>query len=73
MRRIMILLKEGFEKSLREVEDYKVNPDAIPYINMTEDRDNVQYYVYAEFPGVKDVVGIKDVIVKYRDVEYRLR
>ena len=28
MRRIMILLKEGFEKSLRETEDYKVNPDA---------------------------------------------
>lgn len=53
--------------------EYKVNPDARPYINMTEDRDNVQYYVYAEFPGVKDVVGIKDVIVKYRDVEYRLR
>ena len=53
--------------------EYKVNPDARPYINMTEDRDNVQYYVYAEFPGVKDVVGIKEVIVKYRDVEYKLR
>lgn len=53
--------------------EYKVNPDAIPYINMTDDKDNVQYYVYAEFPGVKDVVGIKEVIVKYRDIEYRLR
>ena len=53
--------------------EYKVNPDARPYINMTEDRDNVQYYVYAEFPGVKDVVNIKEVIVKYRDVEYKLR
>lgn len=53
--------------------EYRVNPDARPYINMTEDRDNLYYYVYAEFPGIKDVVGIKEVIVKYRDVEYRLR
>lgn len=53
--------------------EYRVNPDARPYINMTEDKDNLQYYVYAEFPGVKDVVGIKEVIVKYRDISYRLR
>ncbi len=53
--------------------EYKVNPDAVPYINMSDDKENLHYYVYAEFPGIKDVVGIKDVIVKYRDIEYRLR
>lgn len=52
--------------------EYKVDPNARPYINMSDDRDNLYYYVYATFPGVKDLY-IESVIVKYRDIAYRLR